>query len=354
MDTNTANSAVLLISIPGFTVVREDVPVSDATGIITNDTANNATHTPRFHITWENRNVPLEDIKRVGNVVNNSTDYGEISRRMINALRTRTSLTQHQIMSARSALLKNKIMCGYSRMNMLVSRIIPEYESEGIMAISVRYDFPPLSLMRGILIRKNYAQASLHKIFVKKLNAADILSKYDMQQYMIAESKDAESIFNQHAIAVVAAANELVFVNYFRSLGIKLSDEKEIAAEQIASHGRAIATPDILFHDEVWINGERVAWLDYKDYIGTNVRFLYTSNVKQAHEYEIRWGRGAICYHHGFIAGMQIPGAMLLDAYVLPIKLQNKDVPGSIHHVRPQAASSKTSTRQGVTQIKKI
>jgi len=300
------SGASILIDTPGFTVTRINNPI-------------------QYNITWSNRVIPLADIKQVGGLVNRTSEYGMVSRKTINALRTRTSLTQHQIISARNALLKNKIMSGYNRMNAIVPRIMEEYERDGVMVLSARYDFPPLNLIRGILLRKQYSASSLHRIFVQKLNAAEVLQPYDMQQYMIAEQNDAESLFNQRNVALIAAANELIFVNFFRSLGIALKDENEIAAEQIAEHGRAIATPDILFLDTVVINGEHVGWLDYKDYIGTNVRFLYMSNVKQAHEYEKRWGAGAICYHHGFIAGMHIPGAMLLDAHALLIKLQNKD-----------------------------
>jgi len=306
---------------------------------------------PTFNITWTNRNIDIIDIKKIGGVVNNSTDYGALSSKTLNMLRTHTTLDKHQIASARSALLKNKIIGNHNRMNLLVARIVPEYETDGILAISRKYDFPPLNLLRGILLRKGYNTSKLHDIFVSKTNAANVLSAYDMQQYVAAEANDAESMFDQQMITDIAAANELAFVNYFRSLGITLKDENELAAEQIESHGRMIATPDILFIDTVFINGTQIAWLDYKDYIGTNVRFLYMSNVKQAHEYEERWGQGAICYHYGFIAGMTIPGAMLLDAHALPIKLQNKDVSTSIRINVIETSESKTSKSIKVNEV---
>ena len=309
------------------------------------------TSPPTFKITWSCRNVDVVDIKKIGSIVNRSTDYRAISRQTLNKMRTITSLDANQIVSARSALLKNKIISSFNRMDAHVIRIIPEYEHKGILYVSNTYDFPPLNLLRGILLRRGYSTKSLREIFVNKTNAAKILGTYDMQQYVIAEANDAESSFNQRQIAEIAAANELTFVNYFRSLGIALKDENEIAAEQVAEHGRAIATPDILFLDNVIINGVAVTWLDYKDYIGTNVRFLYMSNLSQAAEYNSRWGVGAIAYHHGAISTMSIPGTLLLDAGTLPIKLCNKDIPTSIRI--NVVSETKTNTQAQTSQRKK-
>lgn len=309
------------------------------------------TSPPTFKITWSCRNVDVVDIKKIGSIVNRSTDYRAISRQTLNKMRTITSLDANQIVSARSALLKNKIISSFYRMDAHVIRIIPEYEHKGILYVSNTYDFPPLNLLRGILLRRGYSTKSLREIFVNKTNAAKILGTYDMQQYVIAEANDAESSFNQRQIAEIAAANELTFVNYFRSLGIALKDENEIAAEQVAEHGRAIATPDILFLDNVIINGVAVTWLDYKDYIGTNVRFLYMSNLSQAAEYNSRWGVGAIAYHHGAISTMSIPGTLLLDAGTLPIKLCNKDIPTSIRI--NVVSETKTNTQAQTSQRKK-
>jgi len=90
----------------------------------------------------------------------------------------------------------------------------------------------------------------------------------------------------------------------------------------MAEYGRAVATPDILFEDEVYINDHRVHWIDYKDYAGTRIDFLYKSNVNQAERYGRRWGPGALCYRWGYLESLSIPMALPLDARALPIKFQ--------------------------------
>ena len=151
------------------------------------------TSPPTFKITWSCRNVDVVDIKKIGSIVNRSTDYRAISRQTLNKMRTITSLDANQIVSARSALLKNKIISSFYRMDAHVIRIIPEYEHKGILYVSNTYDFPPLNLLRGILLRRGYSTKSLREIFVNKTNAAKILGTYDMQQYVIAEAHEAES-----------------------------------------------------------------------------------------------------------------------------------------------------------------
>lgn len=93
--------------------------------------------------------------------------------------------------------------------------------------------------------------------------------------------------------------------------------------EQVEKFGRAVITPDLLFLDEVYINGVRVHWIDYKDYIGTKIHFLFSSNSGQSGKYTEKWGTGALCYHRGYVEGLVIPGASLLDARSLPVEFES-------------------------------
>ena len=120
---------------------------------------------------------------------------------------------------------------------------------------------------------------------------------------------------------IQAEANEVSVVNYFRSLGIRLYDQAELVEQQIKIFGRAKFTPDILFIDKVFINKTRIGWIEYKDYVGTKVPFLYSSNKDQSAKYFKEWGTGAMCYRHSFVSNLSIDGAILLDATALPIKL---------------------------------
>lgn len=233
---------------------------------------------------------------------------------------TGSTVTASQVVACRNILLKQKIIHGYTRVNMQIPKIAAEYAKSSILALSTRYDFPPLSLLRGILITRGYNESALYKIFANKTEP-DILAKRDLAQFQLATRNDAESTFNQQMAAKVAADNENTVVAFMRSLGIHCKTQDDLTAVQMELYGRPVLTPDILFIDQVWINGTRVHWIDYKDYIGTNVGFLYKSNSKQAAKYAAEWGPGAMCYHRGYVSGLEIPKAILLDATALPILL---------------------------------
>ena len=152
---------------------------------------------------------------------------------------------------------------------------------------------------------------------------AGILKGRDLEQFKKAEKIDAESTFNQELITKMAHDNEKIFVEYINSLGIKFQTQDDLVKLQTAVYGRPVLTPDILFIDEVYINDTRVYWIDFKDYAGTDIRFLYTSNMNQSVKYSEKWGTGAMCYRWSYVNNLDIPGCILLDTTCLKIKFKS-------------------------------
>ena len=140
------------------------------------------------------------------------------------------------------------------------------------------------------------------------------MAERDAKQYLVAQENDAECSALQQKITDVAAFNENIVVEFFKSVGVRLLTQDDTTALQTAESGRALLTPDILFQEEVTVNAKRVYWLDYKDYVGSDISFLYKSNAAQADKYKVKWGDGVLCYGKGFVEGLAIPGAVLMDA----------------------------------------
>jgi len=284
-----------------------------------------------YHITWPNIPIAKKAYYMMVKWARDSRDYSVMNHdtlsktRLEIASQCKCPITVDQIRSIRSAVVKEKIMFGYKRMNELMEDISAKYSNNGILELAVKYDFPPLNLLRGIFLHRNIDKKIVHKLFSEKLpvsNESEMLSDRDLKQYKLAAENDAESTFNQQLVDKIAAENENVVVNYFKSLGIGVVTQEQLVKEQMEEHGRAILTPDILFTDDVYINGAKITWIDYKDYAGTLIKFLRTSNIAQAQKYYNKWGQGALCFHQSFIEDMVIPGAMLLDARTLPVKLK--------------------------------
>lgn len=277
-----------------------------------------------FNIIWHTQALDNKVFSQVDTFLRSSSDYSVLSGKKMKELsemctklnsKYKSSLNLEQLISIRNIVIKDKIIKNYNRMNIQIAKIAREYTSgRGILELSTKYDFPPMNLLRGIFLELGMNAKQTIKIFV------DSKKGRDLKQYQLAESYDAESTFNQQEIANIAAKNEVTIVEFFKKLGINLKTQDDLTSVQVENLGRPVLTPDILFLDVVYINGVRVHWLDYKDYIGTKVNFLYKSNLSQAQKYFKEWGLGVLCYHHGYVAGVSIPGSIILDARSLPIK----------------------------------
>lgn len=118
---------------------------------------------------------------------------------------------------------------------------------------------------------------------------------------------------------------ENIFVEWLRESGVKLKTENELREEQKADSGKASLTPDALFEEPVFINGEQISWIDFKNYCGVNAPYLLKSNLSQAKKYWEEWGTGAICYRHGFIDNLPIIDyAIPVDGRSLPLSWECK------------------------------
>jgi hypothetical protein len=273
-------------------------------------------HGAKYEITWVCRPIPADVYKKLRNYFT-TTGYGPATTaetRKISSLAAECGIHSAQVLSIRNITIKDRIIKGHARMNAIIDKLTAEYNAGAdIVVLSRRYDFPPQGLLRGILLRRGIAPAVVYGLFTYRIKPETILPARDTEQFYSAELNDANSTFNQDMAAERAAAAENGFVKFLRDAGIPLRTQEDLAREQIADHGRAVNTPDVFFDANVVINGNPVKWIDYKDYVGTNVSFLYKSNREQAGRYHAAWGPGAMCYGGSFVEGLAIPGAIMLD-----------------------------------------
>jgi hypothetical protein len=263
----------------------------------------------RWILQWPKRSIPFSEFERVNTTVLNSSDYSSITR--TRAVKLYNECKEEHV-SMHKSCTREKIIKNHARMNMKVGKIAAAYAAGGdILDLAARFDFPPVSLLRGILILK-YGSSLIYSMFAEKASPAG-LDPRDRAQYARACAADADSVIAQKTSSEIADANEALFVEWIRGLGIKLKTQSDLIAE-----GSKL-TPDVLFVDHVEINGEPVRWIDYKDYAGTPVSFLRKSNAKQAAKYQDAFGPGMMCYRLGPVEGLRI-GCSLLSAGSLPVE----------------------------------
>uniref|UniRef100_A0A6C0C854 CDAN1-interacting nuclease 1 n=1 Tax=viral metagenome TaxID=1070528 RepID=A0A6C0C854_9ZZZZ len=282
-----------------------------------------------YHIQWINLPIQHKIYTHIKKMLSKSNDYTILNKRNERRLLGEfqginkyygTNIKIDQYISLRNTLLKQKMINNYYQIKRRIGSATDEYNGgENIMILSKRYDHPPCNLLKSIFICQGYDELSINKLFRLKMDDVEVLSVYDCKQYGLAERFDIDSMTQQLKIAEVATSNEILFVDFFKKMGINLSTQEELVNEQMESHGRAVVTPDILFIDVIYINKVRIHWLEYKDYACTTVQYLLPRNIKQVEKYTKTWGTGAICYNHSFVDNISIPGTVILDATALGI-----------------------------------
>lgn len=269
--------------------------------------------------------IPRRQYIALIRVIHDGRDFGPITRARVagwNKLAKKLTIdyespiSAQQIMSIRSALLKQHVVQNYYRIAKLSQELSTKYlAGTDILTLSHQYNYPPLGILRVIFENvKKYRAADIRAIFVQTADPSDTFNGHDLMQYKKASSADILESNLQRRVHLVAARNERIFVDKFRKTGVQMRTQDDLVADQIVNDGKASLTPDLLFDEPVIINGLPVAWIDYKDYTGSPVGFLMMSNRKQAAKYTARWGPGAIFYNGGIVDGITIESTQLLDA----------------------------------------
>jgi len=223
----------------------------------------------------------------------------------------RAILTSRGWSKVRRAVYSHRDMMGRSHM------LRRRYENgEGVLALSRRFQYPPVGLFRAILTSRGWSKVRIRD----SLRApAKRLSERDCAEFKEAEEHDRVTNVDQAETHVRANTFEDILCDYFEGEGVRFRRQEELLAEQQKEHGRPISTPDLLMIDLVEINGVPISWIDAKHFYGANLSFPRKKTKKQVGRYVDEWGTGAVVYRHGFCAGLKVGGALLLDSSPLDL-----------------------------------
>jgi hypothetical protein len=248
------------------------------------------------------------------NEVKSSSNFSDL-----HTVKDKQGLSNDCLRSLKNIFINDKILRGRNRLQTLTPKLSKMYEAgDNILNLASDNNLSPIKLLHSILMPK-YSPSKLLDVFNNVADPRDLLTQIDYDSLRLVLANDISCPVLVDAEHAIAADNEKLFIDYFRESGIKFYEQEELVTQQKAKYGRAIITPDILFIDPVYINGIRVYWLEYKNYVGTEIDFLYSSNIEQASKYYKEWGRGAICYKYGVVDRLFVPGAILLSGEEVPV-----------------------------------
>ena len=196
----------------------------------------------------------------------------------------------------------------------------------GLLELSEKHCFPAVSLFRVILQCRGLSTTEV-KAAIAKPHESKRLSDYDRQQLALAWSTEKErTVTAQRGLSGSETDRkrqslkfEEVLSTYFEASGALLYREDELHAAQQRTYGGPVLTPDILFRSPVLIDGQRVSWVDAKDFYGSGLAMADGKHRVQVEKYTAEWGPGAVVFSGGLSDALRLgDDCLLLDGSQLP------------------------------------
>ncbi len=214
------------------------------------------------------------------------------------------------ILSIRANLVREHMIKTHKNIISSKSNIIRDYNNKmDILKLSTKYDGSPLNLLRLIFMDK-YGK-KLTQLIVKN----KIISLADSKQLDIAVSNDLYALINQDEVLKKSTDFELKIQKILDSMNIRYKTQNDLAKEQIAKSNIATNTPDFLILDRLFINGQRITWIDAKNFYGLNTQYLKKRIKHQTKKYLDEWGSGAIIFNLGFCSELKMDNILFIDYY---------------------------------------
>ena len=274
----------------------------------------------KIEMEWKLRPVPKNVEEKVGKYVVRKGEFGWLEDKRMDEIARFVKdmdISLDQALSLRSAILQEKSVYSFHHLQRNAGKLRKLYdEGISIVELSKRFDYPPMNIFRSILKSRGWSKIKIKdslRLPEKKL------SKRDQEEFISAEAADRVSNVNQSENAKRADLFEEILCDHFESKGVRIRRQPEMVTEQSVEHGRPIRTPDLLLLDNVFVNGQPIAWIDAKHFYGADVNFQRKKTIKQMNRYIEEWGQGAIVFRHGFSSNLRVPGVILLDSSQLDL-----------------------------------
>ena len=213
------------------------------------------------------------------------------------------------IRSIRSAYMNERELINHRYFNKYKKKIIKDFfKYKDIFKVSKKYDFSPIKILKYILeyhkLSKNNITLILHLSAKKELKT--IKKKFPFNDEFLQNIKKVidNDIFNtitQDKIKQYADAFERKLEYAIDHVyKVKYKTEEQLVIEQTEKYGRPILTPDILLLQDLYINNNKINWIDAKNYYGANTVLIKKNLKKQIDKYNDKLGPGAIVFNLGY------------------------------------------------------
>ena len=217
------------------------------------------------------------------------------------------NINKHIIASTKSAYMKNYIIKNHFTLNKNSKAILNEYPKDGVLKLSTKYNLSPMTIIRFVF-------DNIYHKKLKELLASEKLSKYDQQQFQLAEENDIYVTLDQAEQGEQSILFEKKIESEFLiKNNIEYKTQEDLTKEQIIKYGKAINTPDFLITSELIINSKKINWIDAKNFYGSNIDFIISKIKKQIKKYLDTYGTGCLIFNYGFNSKLAFENVLILD-----------------------------------------
>jgi hypothetical protein len=222
------------------------------------------------------------------------------------------------ILSIRSNLMREHMIINNKKVLSNKFKIINDYNNGlGVLKLSTKYDGSPLNLLRIIFMDK------YNKKLTQLIKSNKTMNSRDSKQLQIAIDNDLYALINQNEILKKSTEFEFKIQKILDELGIRYKTQEQLAEEQIKKSNKATNTPDFLILDDLYINGQKINWIDAKNFYGLNIPYVKKRIKRQIKKYLNAWGNGSIIFNLGFSSKLNINGILFIDYYSFEKNLTN-------------------------------
>ena len=210
----------------------------------------------------------------------------------------KTKMDMHQALSLRSAELQRKAKQRHWYLQSHGMKLYMEYvNGTSIVPIAKKIDLPPMNVLRHVLSLMNYSKGTIKRGFK---NPQEEFQDREIQEFYAAEAVDCISSSDQDETRKRAEAFELAIESILVQMNVSFVTQQDLEREQLRDFGTPFVTPDFLILDELYVNGERIHWIDAKAFYGSNIKSQILDTARQMNRYIELWGVGSIIFLRGY------------------------------------------------------
>ena len=260
--------------------------------------------------------IPIKVEDKLSNVIVMKGNYKELNEIQIekikNYIKNKKGLTIESVLSMRSAYMNMKIMKRNFKLLRNIKYLTKLYKKKfTIKEICKKMDFSPISILRNIFNYLGYSKNEVKNFLL--LRNLDKLSDFDIEQINYSIKNDIFNKIDQSDQLNNSKQFELKIEKFLKDNSVQFKTQEELADEQIKKFGKSINTPDFLITSDLYINGNKINWIDAKNFYGANTDLVRKKTKKQIAKYIDKYGFGSIIFSLNFSESLKFDNVLLID-----------------------------------------